>query len=407
MINSIRKENDMQKEDVLVSVIVPVYNTDKYLEMCLDSIINQTYKNIEIVLMDDGSTDNSGIICDEYAGKDSRIKVHHHKNVGPAWERKFGVEVCNGAYVVFIDSDDWINAEFVEKLLNYRNQQDVDMVTSGLIYEEEKSNTNAEKRTLIDAIPEGVYDRNEIRDYMMPSMMYEPEKKRQGITASLCNKLLKTSTLRSVLQKSDTSLRLGEDGAIVYPFIAMAEKIVVTHYCGYHYIQRSDSKIHTYSLSSFEEVYHLHNYLKSFFEKANERMKVNVSYEEYTVPFLRVIIEDVYGVKVKQNCYVPPYEIMPQGSRIVLYGAGAVGKWYERALKHGEYVTLVGWVDKAYGTYPKQYNIKSPARLTELEYDYILIAVSQEAAVEEIMHGLLEMNIPKDKILWKKPVIIN
>ena len=93
---------------MLISVIVPVYNAEKYLRECLDSIVNQTYKNIEIILVDDGSTDGSGAICDEYADKDVRIKVYHIPNGGASNDRNLGIDNADGEYLMFVDSDDII-----------------------------------------------------------------------------------------------------------------------------------------------------------------------------------------------------------------------------------------------------------------------------------------------------------
>lgn len=100
----------------LISVITPVYNVEKYLCRCVDSIINQTYKNLEIILVDDGSTDNSGKICDEYAVKDLRIKVIHKENGGAAASRNCGLDVAKGKYIAFVDSDDYVEERFVESL---------------------------------------------------------------------------------------------------------------------------------------------------------------------------------------------------------------------------------------------------------------------------------------------------
>lgn len=102
-------------ENDLISVIVPIYNVEKYLQECLDSIINQTYKNLEIILVDDGSTDNSGIICNEYAKKDNRIKVIHKKNGGLSSARNAGMDECSvGGYITFVDSDDWLELDTYE-----------------------------------------------------------------------------------------------------------------------------------------------------------------------------------------------------------------------------------------------------------------------------------------------------
>ncbi|HFI0794571.1 TPA: glycosyltransferase family 2 protein [Streptococcus suis] len=106
-------------KEELVSVIVPVYNVEKYLVQCIDSIINQTYQNLEIILVNDGSTDNSGKICDEYAKKDSRIKVIHKENGGLSDARNKGLDFMTGEYVTLVDSDDYLEHNCIENLYIY------------------------------------------------------------------------------------------------------------------------------------------------------------------------------------------------------------------------------------------------------------------------------------------------
>ena len=113
----------------LISVIVPIYNVEKYLRECVDSIIHQTYKNLEIILVDDGSPDNSGSICDEYAMYDKRIKVIHKKNGGLSDARNVGLDNCAGEYISFIDSDDYVSIFFIEILYNAACLNDSDIVT--------------------------------------------------------------------------------------------------------------------------------------------------------------------------------------------------------------------------------------------------------------------------------------
>ena len=99
---------------MLISVIVPVYNVEAYLEKCVNSILHQTYENIEVILIDDGSTDNSGAICDALAADDSRIKVLHKSNGGVSSARNLGISVASGAYICFVDSDDWLDIDYFE-----------------------------------------------------------------------------------------------------------------------------------------------------------------------------------------------------------------------------------------------------------------------------------------------------
>ena len=107
----------MKKQD-LISIVVPIYNVEKYLEKCINSIIIQTYKNIEIILVNDGSTDSSGKICDIYLKIDKRIKVVHKKNGGLSDARNVGIENAKGKYIAFIDSDDFLDSDFIEILYN-------------------------------------------------------------------------------------------------------------------------------------------------------------------------------------------------------------------------------------------------------------------------------------------------
>ena len=107
---------------MLISIIVPVYNVEPYLNKCLDSIVNQTYKKLEIILIDDGSTDNSGLICDEYASKDNRIIVVHQKNKGLSAARNVGLNIAKGDYIAFVDSDDFIEKDMYFTMYNVMNK---------------------------------------------------------------------------------------------------------------------------------------------------------------------------------------------------------------------------------------------------------------------------------------------
>lgn len=115
----------------LISVIVPVYNVEKYLQDCVESIINQTYKNLEIILVDDGATDTSGKLCDEFAIKDNRIKVIHKTNGGLSDARNAGLDVARGEYISFIDSDDWIAPDMYEKMMAAISEYEVDLCCAG------------------------------------------------------------------------------------------------------------------------------------------------------------------------------------------------------------------------------------------------------------------------------------
>ena len=116
----------------LISVIIPIYNVEQYLKECLESVINQTYRNLEIILVDDGSKDKSGKICDEYKNKDERIKVVHKENGGLSDARNAGMKIATGKYIQFIDSDDFIDKDMIETLYNLiiENEADISMCSN-------------------------------------------------------------------------------------------------------------------------------------------------------------------------------------------------------------------------------------------------------------------------------------
>ena len=119
----------------LISVIVPVYNVEKYLDKCVQSIVNQTYKNLEIILVDDGSTDHCPALCDEWAKKDERIQVIHKKNGGLSSARNTAIDVISGEYVIFVDSDDWIDLDMIASMLEFAETNDADIVSGGFYFE--------------------------------------------------------------------------------------------------------------------------------------------------------------------------------------------------------------------------------------------------------------------------------
>ena len=111
-----------------ISVIVPIYNSEDYIDRCVRSIVEQSYKNIEIILVDDGSTDNSSMMCDEWAKNDKRVKVIHKENGGVSSARNEGLKIAKGDYISFVDSDDYIDKKMIEKMLNQMEKGNTDLV---------------------------------------------------------------------------------------------------------------------------------------------------------------------------------------------------------------------------------------------------------------------------------------
>lgn len=145
----------MVREDYKISVVIPVYNVEKYLRKCVDSVLGQTYKNIEVVLVDDGATDNCPQICDKYAEKDNRVKVVHKKNGGLSDARNFGIDASTGDYIMFLDSDDYWNSDTaVEHIVDLieKEQRDVVLFFFKYLFEDKQDNNLVEYNNSFDSI---------------------------------------------------------------------------------------------------------------------------------------------------------------------------------------------------------------------------------------------------------------
>ena len=233
--------------NVLISILVPVYNVDKYLRVCLDSLINQTYQNIEIVLVDDGSKDGSGKICDEYAQKDTRIVVVHKENEGVAKARVTAFEHSHGELITFVDSDDYVDKQYVEKLATPILVDDCDMVSCDYCKVlDGKIIIPSPKRT-------GVYEKKEISDFIRNHYFYDEECKGYGMTIFLCTKMIKRKFAHDGL-KEGVDLWLGEDQIGVFQMLMNCNKLCLIPDRLYYYVQYAGQATTKYNKSLWENI---------------------------------------------------------------------------------------------------------------------------------------------------------
>lgn len=385
-----------KKEVPMISVIIPIYNSEKYLKKCIESVINQTYKDIEIILVDDGSRDSSAEICDEYAKKYENVQVLHQMNQGLVQARKKGVSLARGEYIAFVDSDDWIDEDFYEKLIEVVKNEDSDIVTSGIIYE-----WKDKKSVVVDKIQEGTYYGENIKNIIWEKMIYDKDNRGQGITAAIWNKVFKREKLKAVIENIDSNISYGEDGAVVYTLLTKIDRITITYYCGYHYLQREDSMIHTFSEKSFGKLLKLHKCMKKEMLKMQDSKRLISQIDLYVQSFLQPAIKSVYGISMGTYFYLFPYEKIPKNSKVILYGAGTVGQSYYKCLKNELYASIVCWVDKNYERYDDR--IETPYVIRKKIFDYVVIAIEDEDIATEVKKMLINMGVDKNQIIWEKP----
>ena len=244
----------------LISVIVPVYNVEKYLRRCIDSILNQTYQNLEIILIDDGSTDNSGAICDEYIKKDNRILVIHQENKGLAGARNSGLDIAKGKYIGCVDSDDYIHPEMYERLYNLIVSTNTDMAVCGYhpIYSSDYK-----------LYPMGDADIEIHTNTEAMEKLYEPFCQIYWVEA--WNKLYSRWIFDKIRYPEGINF---EDNYIYHRILETVKTIVYTHERLLYYYQREDSIMReNYSLKKLDELKSYEDRAKFFEQKGYDYLK--------------------------------------------------------------------------------------------------------------------------------------
>lgn len=384
----------------MVSVIIPVYNTIKYLDKCVNSLLNQSFQDIEIVLVDDGSNDGSDMLCDKLAEKDSRIKAVHQPNQGPGVSRKVGFSASTGEYVTFVDSDDWVDQDYLETLFRPFEElsQDVDIVVSGMTFEKVDASVKVQLQ-----ISEGIYEHETLKNGLLSKVALDYKTNCQGMSGSACAKLFRREILEQTTKDLDTSIKLGEDRAMVYPGLFLARKIVVLAYYGYHYYRRPSSAMHNLSLSSFEDAYKLHNYLNKVFDSMGIKDLYQDQLDAFTIMTLSQIISTLFGFEIQKVQEPFQFFDLPAGKRIVIYGAGDLGRKYYRELTFSKYAEIIAWVDKREPIWPVQMRIDRPEVIRTLDFDYILIAAKTKRVANEMIDNVVDMGVSKEKCVWRDP----
>ena len=242
---------------MLISIIVPVYNVEKYLRQCLDSLIKQTYKNIEIVIIDDGSTDNSGKICDEYEKKNKNIKVIHKKNEGLGLARNTGLELIKGEYVMFVDSDDYVSNEICEVLLNNMNNNNYDYCKCGYCSFDNNGKLFSTKKYCNEKFYE-----NDSKFQMMARMIGSLPDKKDVIEPSVWACIYKADIIKKYNIKFPSERELiSEDIVFNLEYMEHVQSSGIIDYCGYFYRFNPKSLSKSYKKDRYDKIVYLYDYL--------------------------------------------------------------------------------------------------------------------------------------------------
>lgn len=378
--------------NILLSIIVPVYNVAEYVEKCIKSIILQDYSYLDIIIVDDGSTDKSGEICDKYAMEDKRIKVFHKKNGGLVSARKYGALKAKGEYIVAVDGDDWIEKDRLKKLVNDIGDKRPDMIYMSGYYRDNiggRSELNDMQYIQGEYIGEGIYD------YFLldtNSHFYDPK-----FEMALWTWAIKKDIYIESQMKIDDEISLGEDSACLLSCILKSRYIMCTLNSGYHYVRRGHSLIaaannnYKYKL---KKLFHQLNQIIDITDEESEISKITLVHI-----FFLVFFSDYESLGNHGNSLFG-YPGVSMDKKIIVYGAGNYGKRIAKTILDCSKDSLIAWIDKNESINSfYNYKIQSPSIINDYDYDYIVIAIIRWNSANSAKQELVELGVPEEKII--------
>ena len=230
-------------DNILLSVVVPAYNAERYLEECVNSIIKQSSSEMEVIIVDDGSSDDTLKICDKLRRVHRDLSVIHKENGGSVSARKVGVGVAKGKYITFVDSDDWIEVDYIQRLIKIIKAYSPDLIAVTGHY---KAATDGRITQYWENEKAGLYQRSQLEEDVFPEILYKEPYYSFGVTPTLWLKVIKQALVKDCMKDVPDIIRMGEDLCVSYPAILKAQTIYFADICGYYYRMNPTSITHKY-----------------------------------------------------------------------------------------------------------------------------------------------------------------
>jgi len=379
----------------LISIVVPVYGVDEYLEQCVDSILTQTFRDLEIILVDDGSPDRSPRICDEFAARDRRVRVVHKPNGGLVSARKAGTAVASGEFLGFVDGDDWVGADYFEALHDEAATQSADMVIAGHTRE-----FLGKCEVIPPRIPGGAFQRAEVLDTLLPTAIYNGTFFQHGVSTYVWNKLFRRRKAARLVGDIHDAIVMGEDAALTYPYLAESERVAICKVEAYFYRQRAHSIVKT--VPSREREYYqlsmLFQYLKRKFGEASVSAVTldQLRHYFYAQVLIRsgAIIEPLDGDEI-----LIPFAGIEPGQKVVVCSSGSFGQHVVREIGRIPEYSLVGWIDEDDDESQRSgLPVTAIDSVSAMDFDKILIAAIDSEYSDVVASRLTSHGIDESKI---------
>ena len=378
-----------------LSVVVTVYNLDRYIEKCIDSLLLQDYKYMEIVIVDDGSTDNTSEICDKYEKKYNNIRVVHKCNEGVVKALATGIDYSEGLYITFVDGDDWVQHNCYGSLMKLLLDNDLDIITYGAI---RYRNENDYYYTY-DSFKEGIYEGTDLND-IKSNMIWDKTKQGFQIDPSLCMKIFRKDIIETCVKNVlNIKIHYAQDAIITYPAIKEAEKLGIIH-DAYYFHRRIEIGVQpAYLMDSqyYYKLYLVYKYLSEIFKFDKNILQQIEAFYQYSVK-LRCL-DNTQDVTIDKWLF--PFDKVKKGSNIIIYGYGKVGKTYIQQLEKLNFCNVICIVDSAYEKYQDNGGKIFPIEhIVNKRYDYIVIANASDDVKHKIKNVLMNnFNVEEKKII--------
>lgn len=375
----------------LISIIVPVYNIEPYISECIESILAQTYRNLQIILVDDGSTDSSGNICDAYAEKDSRITVLHQDNGGLVLARKSGLKIADGEYIGFVDGDDYIDAEMYARMLEEMEESGADFVHTGYIAGEYENISFRRCRLDISKDRVGI-----LKQAVLADGGY--------ILQHIWSKLFRAELIKKCYAKVPDVASYGEDLINLCICILESNNISLLDEAYYHYRIREDSLSHRKKFDCLTEGIILHQSICDVLQSYDCCGQIKEEMYQFLYSNMLITLKRIStdGFQIAQYYYPAMDEL--HGKKIVLYGAGGVGRDYYSQLSRLADCEIVAWVDRNFDKCQNIYRkVEGMEALLGLDYDFVILALNGKEVAHMARVQLMETGVSEDRIKWVAP----
>ncbi len=380
-----------------LTVVIPLYNQEKYIRECIESVCKQKILGLQIVVVNDGSTDKSLEICKEIAVSDSRIRLITQENRGLAGARITGAKAAQTRYVTFVDADDFILNNAYDDVERYTSE-DYDQI----FYEISRYYNDGMVKREHHILEDGIYDRKRIIREIYPKMIWNFERNTPGVECSQCVRIVKRDILLNAYEcLGGKSYYYGEDIVITYPMLLHTNKIVVISKSYYMHRQRDNNIAPAYISSEnyFNEISEMFSYLRC-------AMKQDKRYDftkqiDYMYMYSVCLKKWSYNDYVYYRDFLFPFDRVQSKKKVILYGAGLVGNTYYKQLKKLDYCDSLLWVDR---NAEKLQNCKVMP-LSELDkdiyrmFDMVVVAIENKNVANEIKKYLIDKGYDKDKIV--------